>query len=638
MPLSLGERSHYLHLMPLVFRMRTLVKKLFLSSLASPQRWLHFFGLSLLGGCALASSSQVSPLLATLPPLSIDTRIRTNQIGFQPEQPKHVVVAWPQGKQLTSAELRYYIVPQDSPLHPTWTGLLAEWGVDTDSGEHVLRGDFSALRKPGRYQVLLPGRGLSASFYLHADANREVLRLATRFFYLQRSGVAKDDPVTGLRHQADYVAMSPLRADLDAAEHVSASAQRFDVSGGWWDAGDFGRYVPPAASTIMSLLYAYRFNPQAFADGSLAIPESGNGIPDLLDEIRWELSWMLKMQRADGAVHHKVATRDYPSVMADRDPKPALLYGISTQATADFAGALAEASVVYRAHDPVFSMALQRAAEKAWRFLITHPQKLPAHGFVNPDDPNGGDYSIKDGDESELRMWAAAGLFHATGDREYGEAFVQHWAHRSAARRCGLGWPCGSTFAMQGYLDSRGADSSVQAQVRAELAAQAADIVKVSEATAYRVALTGAQAPFGYDWGSVGQALNSATLLLLAHEQTKEPRLVAAASAQLSWVLGVNPLGKALITGAGYNPVRAPHHRPSYHLGVAIPGAVGEGPNAMSVGGDPVLQKLFDSQLPPALRYSDVAESWATNEPTIYYNAAFVAVAAWFTAREQAAR
>jgi endoglucanase len=283
-------------------------------------------------------------------------------------------------------------------------------------------------------------------------------------------------------------------------------------------------------------------------------------------------------------------------------------------------------------------MALQRAAEKAWRFLITHPQKLPAHGFVNPDDPNGGDYSIKDGDENELRMWAAAGLFHATGDREYGEAFVQHWAHRSAARRCGLGWPCGSTFAMQGYLDSRGADSSVEVQVRAELAAQAADIVKVSEATAYRVALTGTQAPFGYDWGSVGQALNSATLLLLAHEQTKEPRLVAAASAQLSWVLGVNPLGKALITGAGYNPVRAPHHRPSYHLGVAIPGAVGEGPNAMSVGGDPVLQKLFDSQLPPALRYSDVAESWATNEPTIYYNAAFVAVAAWFTAREQTAR
>lgn len=568
---------------------------------------------------------------ARLPPLPLDERIRTNQLGFHPAQPKRVLIPWPLPSPPTAAELLFHIVPVDSPASPALTGQLSDLGVDPDSGERVLRGDFSALRAEGRYQVLLPRRGLSPSFRIHPEVYQDALRLATRFFYLQRSGQVKDDPLTGLRHQADYNAPSPPRAALNGSGRALQAAPRRDVSGGWWDAGDFGRYVPPAANTIMLLLYAYRFNPAAFADGELAIPESGNGVPDLLDELRWELTWLLKMQRPDGAVHHKVATRKYPDVMADRDPQLPLLHEISTQATAGFAGALAEAAIVYRQVDPSFAAALQAAAERAWEFLQAHPEKLPRHGFRNPDDPNGGDYSIKDGDENELRLWAAASLFHATGTRAYAESFARGWAHRSSARSCGLGWPCGSTFAMFSYLDSAAGDPVLQEQLRSEFAAQAAAISQVIDATAYEVALKGTAGPFGYDWGSVGQALDSATFLLLANQLQAAPRLVDGAAAQLSWVLGQNPLGKAFISGAGHNPVRAPHHRPSFYLGAAIPGAVGEGPNAMSVGGDPVLQELFNRRVPPALRYADSPGSWATNEPTIYYNAAFVAVAAWFT-------
>lgn len=579
----------------------------------------------------VGSPAPRAPSWSSIPPLPLDERIRVNQLGFQPAQPKHVLVAWPPASPPDAADLVFHIVALDTPWRPVLVGPLVDLGTDPDSRERVLRGDFTALREPGRYQVLLPRRGLSAPFLVHPEVYRDVLRLATRFFYLQRSGAAKDDALTGLRHQADYTAPSPLRAAVDSRGRVPAAAPRRDVSGGWWDAGDFGRYVPPAATTIMLLLYAYRFNPAAFADGALAIPESGNGVPDLLDELRWELLWLLKMQRADGAVHHKVATLRYPDVMADRDPQPALLYEISTQATAAFAGALAEASVVYGMVDPRFGATLQQAAVQAWSFLSAHPQKLPAHGFRNPDDPNGGDYSVKDADENELRLWAAAALLHATGERVYAEEFARRWVHRTPARRCGLGWPCGSTFAMRSYLDSQDGDSALHQQVRSEFAEQAAAIVQVIDSTAYQVALKGTLSPFGYDWGSVGQALNAATLLLLENQLQPDPRLVAGASAQLSWVLGQNPLAKALISGAGHNPVRAPHHRPSWYLGAAIPGAVGEGPNAMSIGGDPVLQQLFDRGLPPALRYADSAESWATNEPTIYYNAAFVAVAAWFT-------
>jgi endoglucanase len=172
----------------------------------------------------------------------------------------------------------------------------------------------------------------------------------------------------------------------------------------------------------------------------------------------------------------------------------------------------------------------------------------------------------------------------------------------------------------------------VKEQLRRVVATQAANLLAVIQSTPYQVALFGQVAPFGYDWGSVGLLLNYATYLLLANQLQPDARLVAGAAAQLNWVLGSNPLGKVFFTGVGENRVRAPHHRPSFHLGVALPGAVGEGPNAMNIGGDPVLQRLFAAGVPPAKRYADDPGSWATNEPTIYYNAAFVAVAAWFAA------
>ena len=203
-------------------------------------------------------------------------------------------------------------------------------------------------------------------------------------FIAAAAHAARHDPLTGLRHQADYTARSPLRSAVGRDGRIAATAPRVDVSGGWWDAGDFGRYVPSAATTIMSLLYAYRFNPTAFADRTLVIPESGNGVPDLLDEIRWELTWLLKMQRNDGAVYHKAATRQYAPGMADRDPNPALLYDVSTQATAQFAGALAEASIVYRTIDPAFGA---RPLKRAIQHRIENPvSKLILQGKFAPKD------------------------------------------------------------------------------------------------------------------------------------------------------------------------------------------------------------------------------------------------------------
>jgi endoglucanase len=126
-------------------------------------------------------------------------------------------------------------------------------------------------------------------------------------------------------------------------------------------------------------------------------------------------------------------------------------------------------------------------------------------------------------------------------------------------------------------------------------------------------------------------ALGYALWLLLIHQVSPNPQQLVGAAAQLHYILGTNPMNKCYFTGAGGNPVHHPHHRPSWVLGQALPGMVGEGANGMNVGGDRLLQAMFDSHIPPARCYADHKDSWATNEPTIYGNAMFVAVAAWFT-------
>lgn len=562
-----------------------------------------------------AISPDGQPILA---PQSFDPTIHINQIGFQPEQFKQVILEGP-----TSAEQSFLLVDRENRI--VFNSVLIPFGFDEDSRIDVAQGDFSEFNIPGEYRAVIEGRGESYPFVIARDVNLDVLHLAARWFYLQRSGVELNDTISGFSHGADHTSAAILW-DSDGKH----PGETFDVSGGWWDAGDYGRYTSPAAVTIMSLIYAYRFNPQAFADGSLSIPESGNGVPDLLDEIRWELEWLLKMQRPDGAFHHKAATQDYTEAAPEADDQPIYLFDVSSQATAQAAGALAEASLLYRQVDPNFAARLQTAAELAWEWLVANPGRVPDRGFQNPDGNQGGNYSSSE-DEVALRLWAAGGLFHATQAPEFADAFAELWMERlDWPRVYGLYWPDGYVFGMFAYLDTSGGQESIRVDVRRVIDEQTRTLLEIVDNTGYRLVLRGNEDEFGWTWGSHAVMLGYATYLLLANEISPDPALVDGAAAQLNWILGTNPLNKTFLSGVGENPILTLHHALSILAGRAVPGALGEGPNAMSVGGDPILQALFDLDVPFSRRYADDPGSWATNEPTIYGNAAFVAVAAWF--------
>ena len=187
------------------------------------------------------------------------------------------------------------------------------------------------------------------------------------------------------------------------------------VTGGWHDAGDYGKYVGPGAVTVGHMLYAWKLFPEGCSD-DLNIPETGNGMPDILNEARYELEWMLQMQRSDGAFHHKLTkARFAPFIMPQDDKEPEYLMPIGHCATASACACLALAYRVYGAFDEAFANRMLLAARRAWDWLMKHTTDYVP--FRNPEGVFTGWYGEKT--DKDDRFWAACEMFAATGETEY---------------------------------------------------------------------------------------------------------------------------------------------------------------------------------------------------------------------------
>ena len=218
----------------------------------------------------------------------------------------------------------------------------ANWRL---SGEDLYAFDFSSLSKPGTYQACVPGIGVSDPFVIGSEVLNHAAYTAARGLYYQRSGVDLTAPYAEDRftrpkgHEYD-----PDGRKIDALFHGSLPntplhtdempGEMIDARGGWHDAGDYGKYMPTAAAALWFLFTAYDIDPAKFADGALNIPESGNGVPDLLDEARWEVDWIARIQAADGAVYHKLTAETWFSGMPHEEENPRFLFEKTTHDTA----------------------------------------------------------------------------------------------------------------------------------------------------------------------------------------------------------------------------------------------------------------------------------------------------------------
>jgi endoglucanase len=528
-----------------------------------------------------------------------EATILTNQLGYRPDADKVAVL---RGDKLAN---KFSVVNADTNKE-VYSGDISDPVKNKSADETDFYADFSKVTEPGKY-IIKWGEKESYPFEIGEKVYDDVLKESVYWLYTQRCGVEVKSPV--VNHKACH----------DTEATVYKTDKKIDVSGGWHDAGDYGRYVVPGAKTVADLFIAYNANKDLFGDDT-NIPESGNGVADILDEARFELEWMLKMQDTEsGGVYHKVSCEGFPGfVMPEKETDKLYVSPISSTATADFCAAMAMSYTNFKDIDKDFAEKCLAAAKKAWAYLEANPN------FVFTDvskDITTGDYGDKT--DKDERYWAAVEMLNATGDKTYEEAI------KSIGIKTGLGWADMGTYGSFTYLsmDESKQDASIKADVEASIKKQAAAALEDAQANPYGEAIG------SYFWGCNMDVANKGILFSFADKLDPSKGYKAAAAEQINYLLGKNPLGTSFVTGFGTVASAHPHHRPSIALQKCVPGMVVGGPNS---GLEDNKALAFLDGVAPAKCYIDDPDSYSTNEVTIYWNSPFTTLLAYVLSEDSA--
>ena len=546
--------------------------------------------------------------------------IRLNQLGYFPSQEK-VAVA-------DTVGVTEFVVLKAATGEEVLRGQTEPTAANPWRSQAGSTMDFSTLAEPGSY--LLVAGGDTAAFDIKERPLQPVADAALKSFYYQRTGMPIEEKYAG---QWNRPAAHP---DTEVLVHPSAAGPRrkagdvLSSAGGWYDAGDYNKYVVNSAYSIGLMQAVYRLFPDYFAKQNVNIPESGNRTPDLLDEIHYNLAWLLTMQDpADGGVYHKLTTPSFEAFVKPSECKqPRYVVQKSVTAALDFAAVMAQASVVFRpfAKDyPGFSAQALRAAERAYTWAGQHPEAYYDQAALNKDyDPDIATGEYGDKDASDELFWAASELYYATGKQAY---LLQ--AVKSAPRKYTLpSWPQTSALGFFVWLlpdrQLKGdVENGLAASLRSYLLAYAANAVKGADKAAFH-------APYGdeesdFFWGCLAeQCANQATTLVYAYLLDDKVNYLTNAYRDMDYLLGRNPLGYCFVTGLGQKSPLHPHHRLSASDGIdaPIPGFLVGGPNPGQE--DKEYVKSYPSRLPDE-SYVDDPGSYASNEIAINWSAGLVA-------------
>lgn len=551
-------------------------------------------------------------------------QIYVNQAGYLPKSRKAAVLAQePETGQNDKVKIRVL----DSQGRCAFEKEAVYFGVDEASGDSVWQADFSELEKEGCYQIADDQGQVSCHFKIAVPVYRELNRILCKAFYFQRCGMELEETYAGVfKRESCHEGRAVLLEDYLAGK----SGQTYDVRGGWHDAGDYGRYTTAAATALAHMLYAWEWFPDSFQD-SLNIPESGNGMDDILNECLYELRWLLKMQMEDGSVRHKLTSMRHANfVMPCRDKRQMILFPPSSMAAGAFAAVMALASRIYARFDRMFSESALQAAEKAWDWLEKHPGFL---GFENPDGCNTGGY--EDDSDKDERLWAAAELYRCTKDPAYlrrAEEFLGQISKKTAfgwADVAGLaGWAL-----LEEDLKHAGSRQAADCDMEERLKKQYRECM-ISEAEQFKMLGKGcgymaAMKPDEYEWGSNMVLLNRGMLFAVSYMMSGRKEFLECAQEQMDYLLGVNAAGYSYVTGAGEHAFQNPHNRVtvSDQIAETIPGFVSGGANSRPV--DEKAEWLIEPGTPPMKCYLDIWECYSLNEITIYWNSPAVFLAAF---------
>lgn len=541
--------------------------------------------------------------------------IYLNQVGYITKTKKVATATEKAGFKVVNAQTKEEV----------FCGEAIAAGYDEAAGEDAYLLDFSALTIPGNYYIENENGERSHVFVVSDSPYSKLHKDMLKCFYYQRCGCELKEEHAGVyTHKACHTAPSILLSDyMEGAENPKT----YPMTGGWHDAGDFGRYTTAAATALGDLLYAYELFPDSFKD-NLNIPESGNDMPDVLNECMYELEWMIKMQAEDGGVYHKLtAWRHAPFVMPEEDQDPFLIYPVSSMATADYAAVMALAYRIYKEFRPEFAKEALERAKKSWKWLTKHPYV----GFKNPEGSNTGEYG--DGRDEDERFWAAVELAKAdAGNVEEYLAVAEAYAGKVS--KTDFGWIDMSGFGSIAVLtDKEGVfPESLVNYISEAVFAEGEKLLEVQNKSGYGIALR----PGEFNWGSNMGVCNKGMLLVLCALMCTEDKTEIyreGALSQLHYLLGRNALDISYVTGHGGNAFKNPHNRPTACDGIddPMPGWVSGGPNGRPC--DEAAMERIPAGTAPMKCYIDHVDSYSTNEITIYWNSPAVFMTAYFIGR-----
>jgi endoglucanase len=542
------------------------------------------------------------------------TAIKIDQVGYLPTGPKFalVVLAGQQSGKAINFSVRR--VKDDSVA---FQGVLGSPALDGDTGDQVRAADFSKMIESGTFYLDVPNVGRSWNFRVANDVFARTYYLAARSYYGQRCGTAVNlgPEFPGYQHGVCHTD--------GAYDSSSGKKGKRASSHGWHDAGDYGRYVVNSGISTATLLWTWDLFSRGVEKIDLRLPESGNKVPGILNEARWNMDWLLTMQDRDGGVWHKQTSSHFCGfIMPEADQLTSLVIGSGRSpfktscATADFAAVTAIAARVFSPFDPAYAQKCLAASQNAWSWLKQNPDAI----FRNPPGISTGEYGDAHCDDE--RLWAAAELLRATGEAEYENYFAAHYRDYLSTIRSDNppSWPMVASLALWTYVLGGGKNATAVNDIRQQSLAAADAILERAGSHPYRITMTAKN----YIWGSNGVAANYSMQLLLADKLRANSRYRDAAVENLHYLLGRNPFSLSWVTQTGSNSVQHIHHRLSAADGIAAPwpGLLAGGPNPGRQ--DSAMQKLVPPDTLPGKAYIDLEAAYACNEIAINWNAPLV--------------
>ena len=546
--------------------------------------------------------------------------IRLNQLGFYPDAPKTAFIVGDAGEtfDVLTADLR----------DTAFTGRLGPPPRTALSSDTTRVADFSPLRTPGRYVVLVPRLGASYPFAIGPRVHEELVRAALKAFYFQRASLALEPRYAGKWSRAAGHPDTQVLVHPSAASAGRPAGTVISSPGGWYDAGDYNKYIVNSGITVATLLSLYEDFPAYVRALRVDIPESGDAVPDLVQEALWNLRWMLTMQDpSDGGVYHKLTEPRFEGFVSPAEARsPRYVVQKSTAAALDFAAVMAQGARVLRPFEhalPGLADSALTAAVHAWSWARHHPDVFYDQERLNQQfEPHIETGTYGDGDVRDEFIWAATELGVTTRQDSFFTA-VSLFPDSAAPLPS---WRQVRTLAYYTLARFRaqlpGAVAGDRTRLERTLIRAADDLVQRASGTAYGTVMGGATADFV--WGSNSVAANQGIALVVAYRLTGDRSYLRHALGNLDYILGRNATGYSFVTGFGARTPQHPHHRPSASDGIdaPVPGLLVGGPNPGRQDGC-----AYPATAPDKAYVDDVC-AYASNEVAINWNAPLVYLAA----------